>query len=130
MNETDIRKAIQLACSKGESRLFRNQVGEAWQGRCYRTAEGVLVRDPRRVNFGLCVGSADLVGWRTVTITPDMVGQRVAVFASVEVKTTRGRYAAGQREWAEQVVLAGGLAGFAKNTAEADKILGALSHES
>jgi hypothetical protein len=39
----------------------------------------------------LCKGSADLIGYRTITITPDMVGQQVAVFTSIEVKTPTGR---------------------------------------
>jgi hypothetical protein len=49
--------------------------------RLYRNNTGTL-RDQhgRPVTFGLAVGSADLIGWTTRTITPDMVGQQVAVF--------------------------------------------------
>jgi ribosomal protein S19 len=45
------------------------------------------------VQFGLCKGSADLIGWKRVTVTPEMVGSTVAVFTSIEVKT-RNRQAA------------------------------------
>jgi hypothetical protein len=127
VSETDIRKAIQLAHSKGDTRLFRNQVGEGWVGRSYRRPDGsVTIINPRRIIFGLAPGSADLIGWRTVEITPAMVGQRLAVFASIEVKTGRGRYGHGQPEWASAVTAAGGLAGFAKGPAEAGRILEGL----
>jgi hypothetical protein len=44
-------------------------------------------------------GSADLIGYRSITITPDMVGQQVAVFASIEVKTPTGRIRPEQQQW-------------------------------
>jgi hypothetical protein len=59
-------------------------------------------------SFGLCKGSADLIGYRTITITPDMVGQQVAVFASIEVKTPTGRIRPEQQAWLETVQAAGG----------------------
>jgi hypothetical protein len=40
---------------------------------------------------GLVKATADLIGWRSITITPDMVGTTVAIFASIEVKTPTGR---------------------------------------
>jgi hypothetical protein len=127
VSETDIRKAIQLAHSKGPTRLFRNYVGESWAGRAYRNADGsVTIAHPYRIQSGLAVGSADLIGWHTVEVTPDMVGTRIAVFTSVEVKSGKGRYGPGQQQWAESVVAAGGLAGFAKGPAEAGKIIWAL----
>jgi hypothetical protein len=40
-----------------------------------------------------------------------MVGQQVAVFASIEVKTPTGRIRPEQRAWMETVQAAGGIAG-------------------
>lgn len=76
------------------------------------------------MTFGLCPGSADLVGFRTVTVTPDMVGQRIAVFAAVEVKAERGRLTAQQSAWLEHISAAGGLAGVARSVDDARAILG------
>jgi hypothetical protein len=70
-SEQSIQQHIRIACSTGDTRLFRNNTGTL------RDANG------RPVQFGLCKGSADLIGYRTITITPDMVGQQVAVFASL-----------------------------------------------
>jgi hypothetical protein len=90
--------------------LFRNNTGTL------RDANG------RPVSFGLCKGSADLIGWRTVTITPEMVGQQVAVFTSIEVKTASGRLTPEQRQWLAAVETAGGIAGVARSVEDALRI--------
>jgi dihydroxyacid dehydratase/phosphogluconate dehydratase len=77
------------------------------------------------VQFGLARGSADLIGYRTVTITPEMVGQQVAVFASIEVKTPTGRIRPDQQAWLETVQAAGGIAGVARSVEDAKALLAA-----
>ena len=112
VNEQQIQQHIRLTCSTGSTRLFRNNTGTL------RDANG------RPVQFGLAVGSADLIGWRTVTITPDMVGQRVAVFTSIEVKSATGRLRPEQRQWLEAVQAAGGIAGVARSVEDAARLTG------
>lgn len=111
--ETDIQQRIRLAlCTRSDLRLFRNNTG--------------TLPDPRTgrpVQFGLARGSADLIGWRSVVITPEMVGQRVAVFTSIEVKTDTGRLSPAQRNWLEAVRVAGGITGIARNVSDAVSIL-------
>jgi hypothetical protein len=107
--ETDLQQRIRLALgTHPDARLFRNQVGS--------------LPDPRTgrlVTFGLARGSADLIGWRTVTVTPEMVGQRIAVFTSLEVKTPSGRLSPAQTHWLHAVRTAGGIAGVARSVADA-----------
>ncbi len=110
MSEQQIQQEIRLAVSKGDTRLFRNNTGTL------RDANG------RPVNFGLCKGSADLIGWRTVTITPEMVGQQVAVFTSIEVKTATGKLRPEQQQWLDAVQAAGGIAGVARSVEDALRI--------
>ena len=74
------------------------------------------------VRYGLQPGSSDLIGWRTVTITPDMVGQRIAVFTSIEVKTPTGRVKPEQQQWLDAVQAAGGIAGVARSVEDALRI--------
>jgi hypothetical protein len=111
--ETTLQQQIRLALgTRPDARLFRNQVGS--------------LPDPRTgrlVTFGLARGSADLIGWRTVVITPDMVGQRVAVFTSIEVKTPTGRMRPEQETWLGVVRGAGGIAGVARSVGDACKII-------
>lgn len=112
MSEAGIKREIRLAIGgRDDTRLFNNPVGVA------------IYPDGSRVNYGLHVGAADCVGWRSVEITADMVGKRVAVFCSIEVKGPRGRPTPEQKNWSEQVRAAGGLAGFARSVADALKII-------
>ena len=110
-SEQHIQQRIRIACSRGSTRLWRNNTG------AMRDERGQLVR------FGLCPGSADLIGYRSITITPEMVGQTVAVFAAVEVKALTGRPTAQQTAFLEHVIAAGGLAGIARSVEDADRIL-------
>lgn len=110
MTESRILSEIRLAAARLKWKLWRNNRGAA------KTETGSYVR------FGLAndsaalgreLQSADLVGWRVVTITPDMVGQRIAQFVSVEVKTPTGHIEPGQYRWADLVNREGGHAIFA-----------------
>lgn len=117
MSESGTLREVRLAVGGREDcRLFRNNVGVA-KFRDEKTG------NVRVVHYGLHKGSADLIGWRAVEITPDMVGQRVAVFVSIETKSARGSRAEDQKNWAQQVRAAGGLAGFARSVADAVKII-------
>ena len=86
----------------------------------FRNNTGVLQdRNGRPVQFGLAKGSADLIGWRTRLITEDMVGQQVAVFTSIEVKSATGRLRPEQQQWLDAVQKAGGIAGVVRSVDDA-----------
>tara|TARA_R110000868_G_scaffold71743_1_gene209800 strand:+ start:5026 stop:5391 length:366 start_codon:yes stop_codon:yes gene_type:complete len=87
--------------SKSHIRVFRNQVGLAFVGKPPNLTP---------VRTGLVPGSADLIGWTSKIIRQEDVGSKVAVFTSVEVKTTTGRMSDKQDNWKEQVEMAGGIA--------------------
>ena len=109
-SEATIKRDILRALGQGAVRMFNNPVGSAWQGTAVRLANGnVLLHNPRRVVYGLCPGSSDLIGWRTVEVTPDMVGQRLAVFVAVEAKAARGRASEEQQQFLAAVRAAGGI---------------------
>jgi len=116
-SEQTIQQHIRLACSIGTCRLFRNNTGTL------RDING------RPVSFGLCKGSADLIGWRSVTITPEMVGQQIAVFTSIEVKSSSGRVKPEQQQWLNTVQAAGGIAGVARSVEEAMDLLRITTEE-
>lgn len=131
MSEHRIQNEIRLAIS-GKATLFRNNVAQAWVGEVYRpnsiqtvtvSPADVVIRNARILHAGLCEGSSDLIGWRSLTITPEMVGQTVAVFAALEVKSKTGRATAGQKNFCQRVKEAGGFAGIVKSPDEAKKTL-------
>lgn len=107
-----------------DARLFRNDCGTAWTGEVVeRRGTTITLRNAQRITYGLQPGSSDLVGWQSIEITPDMVGQRVAAFLSIEVKNKRGRLTARQLLWMRAVRAAGGKAGIARSPEEARTIL-------
>lgn len=125
MTEKDIQSSVMReVASKPGIRLFRNPVSIAWVGKLVASATGgkVILMDAHRVTVGLAPGSADLVGWRSVMITPEMVGQRVAVFASVEVKKPGGKATPEQINWRDRVQEAGGIAGIVRSVEEAHEL--------
>lgn len=78
--ETNVWKQIQLDMSPLGWRLFRNQ---RYKG---QTSKGAWV------DCGVGGdGGSDLVGYRMITITPDMVGTIIAQYAEVEAKYGKGR---------------------------------------
>jgi len=125
MNEANLMRAIQLACSRGVTRLFRQNVGQGWTGNATRIARpttvtlqpgDVVIRNARPLHAGLCTGSSDLIGWT----------QRdgAAVFTALEVKTATGRATPEQRQFVDAVSGAGGVAGIVRSVDEAQRLLG------
>ena len=90
--------------------LFRNNVGTAYQGQMGSISGDRVLLYPRFVEFGLCKGSSDLIGWTEITITADMLGSKVAVFTAVEVKTESGKVSKEQQNFINNVNKAGGIA--------------------
>ncbi len=125
MRESSLDKTIIKELSRGDARLFRNVVGMGWQGNVVRHEGGVLVlANPRPIHAGLFNGSADLIGWQRRIITPDMVGQAFAQFASIEDKVGKGKLREDQKTWRDIVLRFGGIAGVARSVEDARAILG------
>lgn len=110
-SESTVQAEVRLSAVKHELQLFRNNVGV------------LLDETGRPVRYGLAneskelnekIKSGDLIGWRPVFITPDMVGKVIAQFTSIECKgensKTKKSRARAQERWAELVRKNGGLA--------------------
>lgn len=111
MSESATVANIRLALSRGNVRLFRNNVG------------ALQDRAGRFVTYGLAVGSSDLIGYVSIIITPDMVGNRMAVFCALEVKDAKGRVAEQQANFIRTVNDAGGRAAVVRSVEEARQVL-------
>ena len=97
MSETQLLRDILQRSSAAGQRLFRNQVGK------YQLMDG------RWLSSGLCVGSADLIGWTPIVIDASMVGRTVAIFTAVETKAPRGRVSSEQARFIAAVQAQGGI---------------------
>jgi len=111
-SEAQIQQDIRIALGR-RSVLFRNNSG-AYQ--CPKTG--------RWIHYGVgSPGGSDLIGWHTMEITPDMVGQRVAVFTAIEVKKPTGKVTEAQQNFVDQVQKAGGIAGICRSVQDAEALL-------
>lgn len=133
MTEAELQRRILLRCCRGPVRLFRNNTAQGWAGKSQRftragtvavAAGDVLVRKAYPLHAGLCNGSADLIGWLSVVVTPDMVGQRVAIFLAPEIKTATGSVAEDQSRFIDAVNAAGGRAGIVRSEDQAALLCG------
>jgi hypothetical protein len=122
--ERDVERAIRLALSRGDTRLFRQHVGLYWQGEAVPLKDGsVLLKNPRRIDVGF-EGQPDEGGWTSVIITPEMVGQRIAIAVQMEIKRSRGAYRRKkQKEFIAFVRTMGVRAGFAASVEDAERIV-------
>jgi hypothetical protein len=138
MKETDLMHVIQAElCRDPMVRLFRNNVGNGWVGADVTTTYAPLLRETargaagiltvlaaaRRIQFGLGVGTSDLIGLRSIEITPDIVGRRIATFVAVEAKGSHSRTTEEQKTFIEVVNSLGGRAGLARSVDDAREVL-------
>ncbi len=134
MREGGVQRLIWLALAR-TTVLFRNNAGKAWLsggGKVRRLEDGsVVVPFARPIALGLAKtngdspdGMHDLVGYTSITITPEMVGRRVAVFTSIEAKESGGgEVTAEQQKFCEVIRKAGGISGIASSPAMAQLII-------
>jgi len=98
-SEQVIQQSIRLAAPRQGVILWRNN-----NGAC-QTADGRQIRyglanDSSQINREF--KSSDLIGITRRVITPNMVGQVVGIFTSIEVKREGWRYTGTEREEAQQ----------------------------
>jgi hypothetical protein len=114
--------------------LFRVNTGKAWTGagKPIRNADGsITLPFARPISLGFSLpngdpvtGAGDLNGWTTIVITPEMVGRRVAIYTSLEIKNSAGgKKSEEQLRWINVVKSAGGCAGFANSPEQAKQII-------
>lgn len=119
--ESYVQSMVRLNAPAAGIVLWRNNVGAG------KTESGSFVRyglanDSKQLNE--TIKSGDLIGWQTVLIGPEHVGQRFARFVSIECKevgwefgragpnTEQGKREKAQQRWVQMVVAAGGVACF------------------
>lgn len=127
MTEAEIKARIRLAIGRSapDCRLFNNPVGTAWAGDILHTRPGLVTLGcPRRVHYGVGgAGGSDLIGFRSVLISPDMIGERVAVFVAAEVKRPGEPLPDHQALFVDFIQKSGGIAGVVRSPDEALRLL-------
>lgn len=121
---------VLLAANANGCRLYRNNSGVAYDEKSNRPIFFGLGNDG--VKNDESIRTHDWIGWHQVTITPDMVGKKLAVFTAIDAKklgfTRKTCYPIGTREYgqdkfARRVIAAGGIAGFATNAEDVTTLI-------
>lgn len=111
--ETDITNKIMLALSPLGVVCWKNTRGLFW-----------TMDKKRKIRAGLAApGSSDLIGFKRIKITQDMVNSVVAIFCAIEVKTDKGYASSEQKDFIAFVKEAGGYAGVARSPDDAKEII-------
>ena len=131
--EQPLVKAILSTCQRPHIRLFRNNTGAVFP-------VGVGGKT-RCVRYGLAPGSADIIGWKTMSIEcTDWLGD-IAVFVAIECKSPTARkprnpesksgkktlaHWIAQEKFLKDVAEAGGISGIVRTVEEAMRLLGII----
>jgi hypothetical protein len=101
-------KCKRLLNLKPSERLFRINAGMAWTGTdIIKKGKFLIIKNPYPFH-GAPTGWPDLCGWTEITITPEMVGQKVAVFTAEEIKAT-GTLSTDQKKFRKIIERMGGI---------------------
>lgn len=98
-SESNVQSRVRLAAGEHGMRLWRNNVGVLINEGGTPVRYG-LANDTKKLNERL--KSHDLIGWRRLLISPAMVGQTIAQFASIECKREGWKYSGDDHEQAQQ----------------------------
>ena len=114
ISEADVNAEIREWKKKNHNvQLFRNNVGV------------VELENGARIRYGVGgPGGSDFIGYKTLVISPAMVGQRVAIFVAIESKRPGGKTTEAQEEFLRAVTYDGGTAGVVHSVEELAQILG------
>lgn len=105
-------------------KLWANPVGRAFMGEKVRDYKigidnFIVLKNPRRVTFGLPKGSADTIGFKTERIG----GIIVPRFCAFEIKTGTDKTRPGQDNFINMVQRFGGIAGVTRDSSDLHRLL-------
>lgn len=115
-----------VGAKKAERSVNQDLAAIKFDGMLYRNNRGALsLGNGKFMRYGVGPnGAGDWIGWRSIVVTAEMIGKRLAVFVNLEAKAPGGRIDPAQHEFNSTVKKAGGIAGIAHSGDEAMAILG------
>jgi hypothetical protein len=116
--EADLYGELAIDATRLDHRMWRNNVGKAK----YRDRYGKVFVVP----YGIPgPGGSDMLGYTKRKITPEMVGQTIAVFTAAECKRKGKKAEDDQAKFLEAVRNAGGISGVVRSVEDYRKLVGA-----
>lgn len=112
--ETKLMRLIMIALTNNKCICWRNETSGAYVGKViHKDQRVVTLANAQLMTFGLCVGSADIIG----------IHKPTGRFLAIEVKTKTGKPTKEQLNFIEQVRASNGIAGIARTTQDAIDLL-------
>ena len=109
-------------------KLFSNLRGNFYAGKLIKhNGSSVVLGFARRLKAGCGPdGMPDYIGWRQLTITPDMIGKTIAQFCAMELKRFdgQGRTTPEQIDMRDLINAQGGFAHIISSIDQAQQLLG------
>ncbi len=98
-NKSEKELTEELICSEAEtgSILFRNNVGLGY------TKTGTPFK------YGMGKGSSDQIGYKSIVVTPDLIGKKIAIFQAIEIKTLTDKISCEQIIFYLNILISGGI---------------------
>jgi hypothetical protein len=132
LKEHEIMNRIRIAISE-YGKYFRVNAGTGWTsndihkifipGRYPLGAGDIILKNARPFTSGVPAGYTDISGVTTITVTPEMVGQKIGVATFLEIKTPGKKPTPDQVNFMGVMREAGCLVGVASSESEALKIV-------
>lgn len=88
-------------------RLFPINSGMGWVGKIVRRDAKIIILENPRPLHAAPNGWPDLCGFETITITQEMVGQKIAVFCAEEIKAGDDKLQPAQRKFRDLFIKMG-----------------------
>lgn len=128
MRESGIQNKMLIDMSKNGLYGLRINSGEFWGGKfvSMKTTNKrtfLVLENPTKVQ-GAPAGTSDIIGCKSVFITPQMVGTTLAVFFAVEVKCPGKKPEPHQENYLAVMRCRGAIAGSARSSEEMLSLLG------
>ena len=117
MKESNIQQLIRIEAGNHNTTIFRVNVGTGVTGNGQiRHKDGsVTVKNARPFSTGVPRGYSDLSGVKSVTVTSDMVGEKIGIAVFAEVKTDTGRIRDEQENFLTRMKGKGAIAGIVRS---------------
>lgn len=121
----NIRSQILAEANKYSNvKLWPNSVGLAYNGEIVKEYKigidnFIVLKNPRRVKYGLAPGSADCIGFKI----EEIAGVKIPRFLAIEIKSRKDRLREKQSNFRDMILRLGGIAGLARSLADLPRIL-------
>jgi hypothetical protein len=105
-------------------KLWPNPVGLGYLGTVvseYQEGKDnfIVLKNPRRMKFGLAKGSSDCIGFKSVELS----GYNIPRFCALEIKAGTDRLKPQQKNYQNMILESGGIAGVVRSPADITRIM-------